>query len=118
MSTFSNATTVIYDGEEIDFDKAINTAFTEVQEFLNDIHVKIRELSQVPEQDSDYMVAMEINHVISNNIDGITGLQKELKSVSKQVLGKPPKDLKAKIDTLKKKWMEEKKDEKKDEKKV
>ena len=107
MSISSNGSqmSVSFFGEERNFDEVCDECFRDLQSYLNDIHSKIRELSGIPEQDSDYMVGVDCYLQIHNGIDGISELMKELKSVCKQVLGKCPTDLKdtvkAKMDAYK-----------------
>ena len=107
MSASSNGSqmSVSYCGEEMDFDSMCNQCFKDLQAFLNDVHCKVRELSMIEEQDGDFMVAVDCYLQIQDGIDGISNLMKELKSVSKQVLGKPPTELKeqvkAKMDSYK-----------------
>ena len=99
MSASSNGSqmSVSYCGEEMDFDSMCNQCFKDLQTYLNDVHCKVRKLSMVPEQDCDYMVAIDCYLQIQNGIDGISNLMKELKSVCKQVLGKPPTELKEQV---------------------
>ena len=92
MSVSSNGSTmsVSFFGQEMDFDSMCDTCFKDLQSYMNDIHCKVRELSMVEEQDSDYLRALSYHLEIKDGIEGITNLLKELSSVSKQVLGKPP----------------------------
>ena len=92
-------------GHEMDFDDMCDECFRDLQSYMNDIHSKVRQLAIIPEQDNNYMVGVDCYLQIQNGIDGISNLMKELKSVSKQVLGKCPADLKdqvkAKMDAYK-----------------
>lgn len=114
MSTCSNGSqiSVSYFGEEMNFDTMLDNCFTQMQTYLNDLHCQVRELSMVDEQDSDYLVALDLYHSIVDNIDGLAELMSELKSVSKQVLGPCPKEsklkVKAKTDLWKQKKIEQK----------
>ena len=96
MSTCSNGSqiSVSYYGEEKDFDEMCDVCFKSLQSYMNDLHCKIRELSMIDEQDADYLQALDCYHELQGGIDGITDLLKELSSVSKQVLGPCPKNLK------------------------
>ena len=102
MSVSSNGSqlSVSYFGEEMDFDSMCDTCFKDLQQFLNDVHCKVRELSMCEEQDNEYLVALSYHLEIRDGIDGITALLKELASVSKQVLGKPPTELKEQVKTI------------------
>ena len=99
MSASSNGSqmSVSYYGHEMDFDSMCDICFRDLQSHMNDIHCKVRELSMIEEQDGDFMVAVDCYLQIQNGIDGISSLLKELKSVSKQVLGKCPADLKEQV---------------------
>ena len=107
MSTSSNGSqmSVSFFGEEVGFDQMCDECFRDLQSYLNDVHCKVRELSMIEEQDSDHLIAVDCYLQIQNGIDGISELMKELKSVSKQVLGKCPAELKdtvkAKMDAYK-----------------
>ena len=110
----SNASsiTVSYMGEEKDVNEAIDDCFQKIQENINNTHCTVRQLVLVPEQDADYMTAAQFHIDISNYIDDLGDLFKELKSVSKQILGKPPKELKEQYKALVDKNKEERKREK------
>ena len=99
MSVSSNGSqmSVSYFGEEKDFDDMCDICFRDLQAYMNDIHCKVRQLAMIEEQDSDHLVAVDCYLQIQNGIDGISNLMKELKSVSKQVLGKPPPELKEQV---------------------
>ena len=99
MSVSSNGSqmSVSFFGEEMDFDVMCDRCFKDLQSYMNDIHSKVRELSMVPEQDADYLRALSYHLEIKTGIEGITELLKELSSVSKQVLGKPPASQKEEV---------------------
>jgi hypothetical protein len=105
VSSCGSQMSVSYFGEEMDFDSMCDTCFKDLQTYMNDLHCKVRELAIIPEQDDDYMSALNCYLEIQTGIDGVAELLKELSGVSKQVLGKPPADLKlevkAKLDAYK-----------------
>ena len=97
ISSAMSDLSVSYYGEELSLEDALNDVFAKIQPFVNDTHVNVRSLAMGPEQDDDYMVAMDIYHGIIEGVDGMTELMKELKKISKEVLGKPPTELKQEV---------------------
>jgi hypothetical protein len=85
---------VSYCGTEIPLADALDQVFTELQGTLNSLHCYTRELGMSAEQDNDYLVDLDKTLQISDGVDEMTELFKELKSVAKQVLGAPSKELK------------------------
>lgn len=102
MSVSSNMShqSVSYYGEEMDVEEAIDTTFIKCQQFLNDIQMNMRGLAMTGDQDDDYLVALEIHHKVVSDIDGLARLFRELKSVSKQILGTCPKEMKSDVKHL------------------
>ena len=97
MSICSNASqqsVSVFGADNVEADKAVDLIFKDLQGSLNNAHCATRELIQVPEQDGDYMTAAEIQMNLIDYIDDFNELFKELKSVSKQLLGSCPKGLK------------------------
>jgi hypothetical protein len=88
---------VSYYGEEMGLEEALDDCFKKIQTFVNDCHCSVRTLAMLPEQDGDYMVALDQYHSIIESIDGMTDLMKELKSIAKEVLGKPPTEIKQQV---------------------
>ena len=109
-------------GQEMELEQAIDQVFREIQQFVNYIQSDIRSLSVVPEQDNDYMRALEIYTEIEDHISGLNRLFAESLSVSRQVLGPVPKALKAEVkkykDDLKVKRQKAKEDAKAEAKKL
>ena len=99
-STMSvSSQSVSFFGEDIDVEVALDKIITQIQSFINDTHVNVRQLIVIPEQDNNYMLALEHYLAIITDIDGMGELFKELKSVAKQILGKPPNELKEQVKT-------------------
>ena len=88
---------VSYYGEEMGLEEALDDCFKKIQTFVKDCHCSERTLAMLPEQDGDYMVALDQYHSIIESIDGMTDLMKELKSIAKEVLGKPPTEIKEEV---------------------
>lgn len=75
--------------EEVDLDEALNTLFRELQENLNNAHCAIRNLGQSEDRGDSFIEMATFHHDIEDYADNLLSLFKELKSVSKQVLGVP-----------------------------
>ncbi len=88
---------VSYCGSEMPLEQALDECFVSLQDTLNHLHCYVRELGMLPEQDSDYMVGLDKVLQINDGIDDMTDLFKELKSVSKQVIGNPDKSIKEEV---------------------
>ena len=91
---------VSYCGSEMPLAKALDDVFQKLQQHLNDAHCAVRSMSMLEEQsldeDSDWKDATKYDNVIQDDIDGMIALFKDLKNISKQVLGKAPNpDMKA-----------------------
>ena len=93
-SIASNATSVSFRGEEMDVSDALDLLFRDLQENLNHCHCSVRQLAQCEERADTFMEAAEFDFQIQNYVDELTVLFKELKQVSKDVLGKPPPEYK------------------------
>ena len=100
MSTTSNATTVTYHGTEMPLDQAIDDVFGLIQGNINHSHSTIRQVAMADERDEDYLVIGEFNWRLSCYVDELNSLFKDLKKISKSVLGKCPPELKVEYDHL------------------
>ena len=85
---------VSYCGSEIPLSEALDECFLELQAHLNHLHSYTRTLAMMPDQDNDYEIELRQVLVINDTIDDISCLFTELKSVVKQVIGKPPPEIK------------------------
>jgi hypothetical protein len=92
MSVCSNATSIMLNGDEMDLSDAIDQVFKGLQSHLNDSQSSLRQLAILSEQDGDFKVAVELSDEINLDIDGMMALFKDLKSVCKQIVGKPISD--------------------------
>ena len=79
-------------GEEVPIEQALDQVFTELIQHQNALHCYVRELCMMQDQDNDYIEGLKKVLKIHDNIDEMSDLFKELKSVCSQVLGKPPKE--------------------------
>jgi gas vesicle protein len=94
VSSTSSIQSVSYQGSEIPLEEALDSCFLDLQGFMNGLHCHVRELAGMSEQDDDFMVSLAKGLVINDTIDNMQDLFKELKSVVKQIIGNPPKELK------------------------
>jgi hypothetical protein len=106
-SSVMSETSVIWNGEETDLETCVDETFKLAQQHMNGIHVQIRELAQVPERNEDYLTALDIYLELEKDINGLADIFKELKKVSKSVLGSPPKELKSEVASRMAKWKTE-----------
>ena len=112
QSSAMSEQSVSYFGEEVNLETALDSIFKQIQTFMNDTHCAVRTMAAVEDQDNDYMRALDLYHDITASIDDLLDLLKELKKISREVLGKPPSEIKdkvqAKILSFKQKRLQEK----------
>ena len=97
MSSISSSTSTIvsFRGDDgVDLDEALRVLYTEIQQNLNYSQCSIRQLAIVGEQDSDFIEAANIYFELDDYVNVLLELFQELKTVSKQCLGKPPQEFK------------------------
>ena len=100
VSSARSSMPVSYCGSEMPLEQALDDVFQKLQQHLNDAHCAVRSMSMLEEQsmdeDEDFKEATKYDDTIQDDVDGMIALFKDLKSISKQVLGKPPNpDMKA-----------------------
>lgn len=86
---------VSYNGSEVTLDEALDDVFTTLQQNINDCHVYVRSLAMFADRNDEYEIGLKTVLSIHDEIDSMMNLFKELKSVTKQVLGNPPASEKA-----------------------
>ena len=120
MSISSSTSTIIsFRGDdEVDLDTALNELYGEMQQQLNYSQCAIRQLAACPEQDGDFIEAVKIYFELDDYVEQLLSLFKELQGVSKQCLGKCPKDLKLEYDKMVSDRKERKKREKEEAKQL
>ena len=120
MSISSSTSTIIsFRGDdEVDLDTALNELYSEMQQQLNYSQCAIRQLAASSEQDNDYLEAVKIYFELDDYVEQLLSLFKELQGVSKQCLGKCPKDLKLEYDKMVSDRKEKKKREKQESKEL
>jgi hypothetical protein len=89
MSTMSVS---VFGEDDVVLEVAIDDIFKQLQTSLNDAHCEVRSMCMDLDRDGDFKISYEHDSKIQDYVDDLTGLFKELKSVSKQVLGKPDND--------------------------
>jgi hypothetical protein len=95
--------------DEVDVSEALDVLFKEMQENLNGCHCSVRQLAMSEERADTYMEAAEHHFAIEDYANVLTVLFKELKSVSKQVLGTCPSQYKDEFKALQEKRKQAKK---------
>ena len=94
VSSARSSMSVSYCGSEVALEEALDDVFQKLQQHLNDAHCAVRSMSMLEEQsmdeDEDFKEATKYDDTIQDDVDGMIALFKDLKSISKQVLGKPP----------------------------
>ena len=94
ISSARSSMSVSYCGSEVALEEALDDVFQKLQQHLNNSHCAVRSMSMLEEQsmdeDEDFKDCVKYNDIIQDDTDGMIALFKDLKSISKQVLGKPP----------------------------
>ena len=94
VSSARSSMSVSYCGSEMPLEQALDDVFQKLQQHLNNSHCAVRSMSMLEEQsmdeDEDFKEATKYDDIIQDDVDGMIALFKDLKSISKQVLGKPP----------------------------
>ena len=99
-STASGISVSLWGENDVDFDVAVDKVFKEIQERINSAHCALREIAQCEERADTYLEAAEIHFNLVDFVDELGDLFKDLKSCSKQALGKCPSDLKIEFKAL------------------
>ena len=94
MSVCSNSSqmSVSVFGDEMPIDEALDQIFLDLQSNLNSCHCSIRSLAMSDERADTFLEAGGLVLEINGFADEIQTLFRELKSVSKQLLGRCPKE--------------------------
>ena len=95
VSSAMSTQSVSFCGSEIPLDQALDECFVQLQGTLNGLHCYTREIAMMADQDADYIEGLKKTLEISESIDEMVALFTELKSVVKQVIGKPDESEKA-----------------------
>jgi hypothetical protein len=96
-SAMSGMTVSCFGEDDMDFEEAVDKVFAELQTFVNDQQCGVRTLAMCEERADTYLEALQIWHELDENIAGALNLFSELRSIAKQVLGRPPKDMKVEV---------------------
>ena len=87
-SCMSNMSVSI-NGQEIVLESALDDVFKNIQIVLNNTHCSTRECAMILDQDASFKDMVLKGDDIIDNIDEMTSLFKDLKSIIKQVILKP-----------------------------
>ena len=119
-SVGSTSSYVSFRGEDgVDLNDALDMLYKDIQQNLNLSQCSVRNMARLREDD-EFKDCVPIHFAVLDYVDILNELFNELKKVSSDVLGKPPKDLKDwyKEECLKRKELIKKqKEEKKEEQK-
>ena len=88
MSTMS----VSINGQEMMLETALDDTFKQLQSTLNGLHCSTRECCMVLDQDASFEDMVEKGDEISDGIDMMLVIFKELRTIIKQVMLKPETD--------------------------
>ena len=91
-SSMSNLSVSFRGNNEADLEQSLDIVFRELQENLNTTHCVVRSLAMSSEQDADYKEETKMSFQMNDCVDDMQTLFKELKTVVKQLVGKPPTD--------------------------
>lgn len=102
MSICSNGSdmSVSMCGSEMPLSQALDEVFHGLQNNLSGAHACVRELAMMADRNEDYETNLRKVLEITDNIDEMNDLFKELKSVCSQVIGKPPAEEKVAMKKL------------------
>ena len=95
MSVASNQSevSVSINGVEIPLDDAINSTFTGIQKHLNESQNNLRMLGTLLERDDlEFKDGVEYSDKIDNDVDEMVALFKNLKKITKQLVGRPSEE--------------------------
>jgi hypothetical protein len=89
-STMSTMSVSVFGEDDVVLEVALDSIFKQLQTSLDDAHCEIRTMAMDLDREcNDFKISYEHDSKIQEYVDGLAGLFKELKSVSKQVMGKP-----------------------------
>ena len=103
-STMSGMTVSAFGQDDMDLEEALDHVFVDLQTFVNGTHCGVRELAMCDDRNDTFIEAAKLWRVIDRDITGALYLFKELKSITKQILGNPPKEYKQEFTELKATW--------------
>ena len=96
MSVSSNGSCIsvsINGQEEVPLDDAINSTFTSLQKHLNESQNNLRMLGTLLERDDlEFRDGVNYSDKIDDDVDSMVALFKDLKSVVKQIVGRPSEE--------------------------
>jgi hypothetical protein len=94
VSSAKSSMSVSYCGSEMPLEQALDDVFMKLQQHLNNSHCAVRSMAMLEDQstdeESDFKDCVKYDDIIQDDTSGMIELFKDLKNISKQVLGKPP----------------------------
>lgn len=109
----TSSSMVSFRGEdEVPIDEALDALFRDLQSNLNNCQCSVRSLAMSEERADTFLEACEYHFQIEDYVNTLMDLFDELKDISKQALGKCPKEYKSEFKALCEKRKEEKKRQK------
>ena len=106
-SAMSGITVSAFGEDDVDFETAVNKVFADLKNFVNGCQCNVRTLAMCEERSDTYLEALTIWRELDLDVCGALGLFTELRNISKQVLGRPPKDMKIEVKAQLDKWKAE-----------
>lgn len=93
LSMISTAsTTLTFHGEQVDAEKCVDESIKNIQNGLNQINVNMRNMLMACERDDSYEEMFQDFDSINSIVKDFKELCKDITSISKQLIGKKPKD--------------------------
>ena len=83
---------VSYCGSEVSLESAVDSCFKSLQKHLNNSQCSLRSLAMLVDQDNDFKSAVRLGYEITEDVNGMQALFKELKSLVRQITPKPESD--------------------------
>ena len=119
MSVCSNSSSIVsFRGEQIDINDALDTLFRDLQQKLNYCHSTVRTLVMSEDREESYIEMATHVWEIEDYTDILDELFGELRTVSKEILGKCPPEEKDEFKKISDKRKDDKKRAKEDAKKA
>jgi hypothetical protein len=103
-STMSSMTVSAFGQDDMDLEAALDHVFIDLQTFVNGCHCEVRGLAMCEDRADTYIEAAKLWRELDRDITGALFLFKELRSITKQLLGSCPKEYKQEFAELKKSW--------------
>lgn len=96
MSVSSNGSSISinYNGEVMDLEQMLDETIKGIQKYLNHLQLELRNVAQSDDRNDSFEEIVEFTDNIDDDVDSMILLFEDLKTVSKQIRGKTPPDMK------------------------